>query len=96
MKKLITLITLLSMSSVAFGAGLSVAEKDEAIEAANYGLCHELKLRPAKGDEKLIEMNCGVFIQSYDLKVEKKALQKRLNQINAEIKKLDSSIIEAP
>ncbi len=96
MKKMITLLTLACLSSTTFAAGLSDPEKSEAIEAANYGLCHELKLRPAKGDEKLIEINCGVFIQSYELKVERKALLKRLNQINTEIKRLDSSINDAP
>ena len=84
------------MSSLAIGAGLSEAEKLQAYSAADYGLCHELKLRPAKGDEKLIEMNCGVIIRSYELKIEKKALLKRLNQIDAEIKKLESAVNDSP
>lgn len=96
MKKMIAILVLSSMSSIAFGANLSETERSEANEAANYGLCHELKLRPAKGDEKLLEANCGIFITAQELRIEKKALIKRLNQINADLKRLESAIGDSP
>ena len=83
MKKYMSLSLFVFVSLASFAGSLSLNEKQIAMEASNYGLCHELKLRAPKGDEVLIEINCEVIIKSYELKMERKNLLKRLNEINA-------------
>lgn len=96
MKMQIAIISLLTISSTVFAKGLTETEKQEAMEASNYGLCHELKLRPAKGDEVLVQVNCANIIKGYELKIEKKSLLSRIKSIDAELKVIESSDAEAP
>lgn len=96
MKNVIAILALVSITSVALGSNLSEIERTEANEAASYGLCHELKLRLAKSDEKIIEATCGNIITTHELKIERKALLKRLNQINGQLNRLDSAIDQSP
>ncbi|MCK6598314.1 MAG: hypothetical protein L6Q37_08120 [Bdellovibrionaceae bacterium] len=89
MTKYICFSVFIIASLASFAENLDFNEKQIAIEASNYGLCHELKLRAPKGDEVLIKINCEAIIKSYDLKMERKNLLKRLNEINAELKKIE-------
>ena len=94
MKKIIAVFALLSISSTTFAIGVSELEKQNIYEASNYGLCQELKLRAPKGDEALVQVNCQVIIKSFELKMEKRALLKRIGLIDSELKKIEASDVE--
>ena len=57
-----------------------------ALEASDYSLCLDLKIRAPKGDEVLIQVNCENIIESFELSLERKALTKRIVDIDTRLK----------
>jgi hypothetical protein len=89
-----TLILLTGIFAQAKDGGGTVGSADlraAALAASDYGVCNELKIRSPRGDEAQFSVNCGSIIASYELQIEKKALLKRLGDINSELKKIEAS-----
>lgn len=94
MKKV--MIAILVFSSISFAANLTQEQREEIMDASNYGVCNELKVRAAKGDEVILEVNCKSIIKSFELKMERKSLINRLKAVDAEIEKVNKEFTEMP
>lgn len=96
MKKIVGLFLIASISATASASQKFEDVRQQVDDAGSYALCMELKLRTAKGDEKLMEANCPAVLKSFELNMERDALIRRIQAIEIELRRLKSSQVEMP